>query len=81
MAQEDGMGEVMKLRGTSDYKYPWDIRPPLPELTPDEQDNLDTQPITPLPDDETALDADINDFIQFNARLESMKGNDDGKQL
>lgn len=52
---------------------------PLPELTPDEQDDYAAKPLAPLADDgdEAALDADINDFIRFNERLNAKEGNDD----
>lgn len=81
MARADGMGEAMKF-GDRSYKYPWDVRPPLPELSPAEQDDYETKEITPLAEPDTEpLDAIADDLIRFGERLDAMNEETDDERL
>lgn len=59
----------MKLRHHTD----WEVLPPL---TDEEIGELDTKEITPLVDDDAALDNDMTEYAAFLKRLLEETGNE-----
>ena len=56
-----------------------DVNEQLPPLPADAQDNFDTKPLTPITDEDAALDADIQDYVAVVKRIiAKVEETDDG---
>ena len=55
-----------------------DVQDQLPTLPADEQDSYATKPITPVADDDAALDAHIDEYKAVVRLIEHFEETDDG---